>query len=53
MRLEQLVDGGFEHERVVDSDISDTFFFVPTWLSSASEGLVHNVIGNEEGGLKL
>jgi hypothetical protein len=48
-----MVDGGFEQECVVDSDIPDAVVFVPAWLSSASEGLVHNVIGNEEEGLEL
>jgi hypothetical protein len=41
----------FEKESVVDSDLSDFIDAIPTWLLSACEGVVHNIIGHERTGL--
>ncbi|KAH3662392.1 hypothetical protein OGAPHI_005644 [Ogataea philodendri] len=50
--LEQHVQGTFEHERVVDGDLIDTFDSVPAGLTSSGDRLVHHVIGNKEVGLQ-
>jgi hypothetical protein len=51
--FKEMVNGGFKHEGIVDGDISNTVNAEPTGLSATSEGLVHDVIGDEEEGLKL
>ena len=53
MRLEQMIDSGFKHERVVDGNIADAILLVPAWLPSTGNGLVHDVIRDKEEGLEL
>lgn len=50
--LEQKVDGGFQHEGVVDGNVADTVDAVPARLTSASDAGIHHVIGDEEVGLE-
>lgn len=53
MNLEEVVDGGLEHESVVDGDVAYTFDTVPARLATARHRLVHHVVGDEEVGLEL
>lgn len=53
MLLEQVVNGGLEHEGIVDGNVVHTLDFVPAWLASASDRLVHHVVGDEEVCLQL
>jgi hypothetical protein len=53
MGLEKMVVDGLEHKGVVDGDVSHPLYTEPAGLSATSEGLVHDVIGDEEEGLKL
>ena len=50
--LEENVDGGLEHEGVVDGDHADTVLAVPTWGAAAGDGAVHDIVGDEEEALK-
>ncbi len=52
MLTEEDVDGGFEHEGVVDGDHADFWEFVPAGLTAAGLGTVHHVVGDEEEGLE-
>lgn len=47
------VDGSFQHERVVDSDHSNLGDTVPTWLATASDGIIHHVVSDKEVSLEL
>ena len=49
---EEDVDGGFEHEGVVDGDHADFWELVPAGLAAAGLGAVHDVVGDEEEGLE-
>lgn len=49
---EEDVDGGFEHEGVVDGDHADFGDFIPAGLAAAGLGGVHDVVGDEEEGLE-
>lgn len=49
---EEDVDGGFEHEGVVDGDHADFGELVPARLAAAGLGAVHDVVGDEEEGLQ-
>jgi hypothetical protein len=51
--LEEVVDGRFEHERVVDGDVANFLDLVPTRLTSSRYRLVHHVVRDEEIGLQL
>lgn len=53
MSLEEVIDGAFEHERVVDRDDANAFDAVPTGLSATSDRFVHDVVRDEQGGLQL
>lgn len=50
--LEEAVNGGFEHEGIVDCNHPDVWLLVPAWLSSASDAAVHDIVGDEEEGLE-
>lgn len=50
--FEQDVDGGFEHEGVVDGDHADFRELVPAGLAAAGLGRVHDVVRDEEEGLE-
>ena len=50
--LEEDVDGGLEHEGVVDGDHADAVLSVPTWGAAAGDGAVHDIIGDEEEALE-
>ena len=39
-----VVDGGFEHEGVVDSDVTDVWGAVPAGLPPSGDALVHHVV---------
>lgn len=52
MLAEEDVDGGFEHECIVDSDHADFRESVPAWLTAAGLRAVHDVVGDEEEGLE-
>lgn len=51
--LQQPVDGGLEHERVVHSDQAYTFGAVPARLAAPGGACVHEVVRDEEDGLEL
>ena len=51
--FDEMVDRRLEHERIVDSDESNFRVLVPAWLPSASDGSVHDIVGNEEESLQL
>jgi hypothetical protein len=51
--FEDVINGGLEHEGVVDSDVTDAIHTEPARLTATSEGLIHNVVRNEEIRLKL
>jgi len=51
--LDEVVNRGLEHERVVDSDEPDFRVLVPTWLSPAGDGRIHDIVGDEEERLQL
>jgi hypothetical protein len=53
MGLEQMIYSSFKHECVIDSNIADTILFVPAWLSSTGNGLVHYIVRDEEERLEL
>jgi hypothetical protein len=53
MTLDEVVNRGLEHERVVDSDEPDFGVLVPARLPSTGDGRVHDIIGNEEERLQL
>lgn len=48
MGLEQMIDSGLKHKCVVDSNIADAAQFIPAWLSSTRNRLIHNIIGDKE-----
>jgi hypothetical protein len=50
--LQEDEDGGLEHEGVVDGDHADAGLEVPAGLTAAGLGGVHDVVGDEEEGLK-
>lgn len=49
--LEEVVDGSFEHECIVDGDHSDVGLSVPAWLTATSDAAVHDIVRDEEEGL--
>ena len=49
--FEEDVDGGFEHERVVDGDSAHVGKAEPAWLATAGVGRVHDIVRDEEEGL--
>jgi hypothetical protein len=68
MLLEQVVDGRFNHESIVDGDVSDFWLFisshssqtrelahhsVPTWLTSPGHGVVTDIVPDQETSLEL
>jgi hypothetical protein len=53
VRAEDVVNGGLQHERVVDGDVPNVIDAEPAGLAAAGEGLVHHVVGDEEVGLEL
>jgi hypothetical protein len=69
MLLEEVVDGRFNHESIVDGDVSDfwldhqngfeqrgrmkTYYTVPTWLASPGNRVVADIVPDQETGLKL
>lgn len=50
--LQQGVDGGLEHEGVIDGNHADTLMEVPAWLAAAGDAAVHDVVGHQEEGLE-
>lgn len=50
--LEEHVDGGLEHEGVVDGNHADLGGEIPAGRASARLGRVHDVVGDEEEGLE-
>jgi hypothetical protein len=46
-----MVYSGFEHHYIIDGDITNTAVFVPAWLSTSGNGLIHDVVRHEEGRL--
>lgn len=53
MHFDQAINGGLEHERIVDSDHSHFRDAVPTRLRSPRDGSVHDIVRDEKEGLKL
>lgn len=50
--LQEEVDAAFKHEGVVDGDHPDLRHEVPTWVSTAGLGGVHDVVADQEEGLQ-
>lgn len=50
--LQKNVDGGLEHECIVDRNHADSGAAVPAWLATASDRAVHYIIRDEEEGLQ-
>ena len=48
-----MIDGPFEHERVVDRNVAHALDAIPTRLSATRDRLVHDVVQDEEKGLQL
>ena len=53
MRLEEVVYRCLEHEGVINGDVSDALDAEPARLAAAREGLVHDVVCDEEECLEL
>jgi hypothetical protein len=53
MQLEEMVNGSFQHERIVDGDVIHALDSEPTRLTATSNRLVHHVVCDEEVGLEL
>lgn len=51
--LEEVVDGTFDQERVVDRDEAHFLFAEPARLAATGHTPVHDIVGDEEVGLKL
>ena len=51
--LEHLVYRALEDKRVIEGDVTHALDAEPTGLTAACEGLVHEVVGDEEMGLQL
>lgn len=50
--LEDKVDGGFQHEGIVDGNEADALLAVPAGLTTAGDGAVHNIITHQEESLQ-
>ena len=48
MFLEEHIYRHFEHEGVIDGNHAHAWFAVPAWLTTARDGRVHYVVGDEE-----
>lgn len=53
MCLEQLVDAAFQHDAIVDRHHADLWDPVPAGLPTASNAIVHDVIGHQKVCLQL
>ena len=53
MTLDEVVNRRLEHERVVDGDDPHPRVLVPTWLPSAGDRSIHDIVGDEEERLQL
>jgi hypothetical protein len=53
MQLEDMINGSFQHERIVDGDVIHALDSEPTRLTAASHRLVHHVVCDEEVSLEL
>ena len=53
MFLEKVINRALEHEGIVDSDHADTLIAVPARLATTGDTGVHNIIRDQEEGLKL
>lgn len=51
-RLQDVVDGGLEHEGVVDRDHSHSLVSVPAGLATARDRAIHHVVADQEEGLQ-
>jgi hypothetical protein len=51
--LQEEENARFQDEGIVDSNGGDTFFAVPTRLTTSSDRAIHHVISNEEISLQL
>jgi len=48
MTLDEVINCRLKHERVIDSDEPNFRVLVPTWLPSAGDGRIHDIVGNKE-----
>lgn len=51
--LQEVVDAGFKQESVVDSNHTNTILAEPAWLTTTSDGGIHNIIRDQKEGLQL
>lgn len=50
--LQDQVDGGLQHEGIVDGDEANTLVAIPAGLATASDGAVHDIIADQEESLE-
>lgn len=53
VQLYQAIDGGVDQKPIVDRNHADFLDAIPARLITTSDRRIHDVIGNEEVGLKL
>jgi hypothetical protein len=53
MALQEVVDGRLEHEGVINGNVANFFEPEPARLAAPRKGLVHDIVCDEEEGLKL
>lgn len=51
--LQKDIDTRFEDKGIVNSNHTNILRFVPTRLTTTSDGSIHNIIGNQKESLKL
>jgi len=49
--FEERIDGGFQHESIVDGDHADLRLTVPARGAATSDAAVHDIVGDKEEGL--
>lgn len=53
VQLYQRIDGGVDQKRIVDGNHPDFLDAIPARLITTSDRRIHDIVGNEEVGLKL
>ena len=46
--LDEVVNRGLEHERVINRDEPDFRVLIPAWLPSTGDGGIHDIVRDEE-----
>lgn len=48
MHFEEVVDGGLQHERIVDCYQTNMWIAIPAGLRTASDGAIHKIVSDEK-----